>query len=50
MQRKERQEELSRLRSALRDRLTDLRRVLNLGHTYGHALEEATGYRRFLHG
>jgi 3-dehydroquinate synthase len=28
----------------------DLRRILNLGHTYGHALEEATGYRRFLHG
>ena len=28
----------------------DLRRVLNLGHTYGHALEEATAYRRFLHG
>jgi len=28
----------------------DLRRVLNLGHTFGHALEEATGYRRFLHG
>ena len=27
-----------------------LRRVLNLGHTFGHALEEATGYRRFLHG
>lgn len=27
-----------------------LRRVLNLGHTYGHALEEATDYRRFLHG
>jgi 3-dehydroquinate synthase len=27
-----------------------LRRVLNLGHTYGHALEEVTGYRRFLHG
>lgn len=27
-----------------------LRRVLNLGHTYGHALEEATHYRRFLHG
>jgi len=26
------------------------RRILNLGHTYGHALEEATGYRRFLHG
>jgi 3-dehydroquinate synthase len=28
----------------------DLRRVLNLGHTFGHALEEATDYRRFLHG
>ncbi len=27
-----------------------LRRVLNLGHTLGHALEEATAYRRFLHG
>jgi 3-dehydroquinate synthase len=27
-----------------------LRRVLNLGHTFGHALEEATGYRRLLHG
>jgi 3-dehydroquinate synthase len=28
----------------------DLRLVLNLGHTFGHALEEATGYRRFVHG
>jgi 3-dehydroquinate synthase len=28
----------------------DLRRVLNLGHTLGHALEAATGYRHFLHG
>ncbi|HUI42657.1 MAG TPA: 3-dehydroquinate synthase [Terriglobia bacterium] len=27
-----------------------LRHVLNLGHTFGHALEAATGYRRFLHG
>ena len=27
-----------------------LRRVLNLGHTLGHALEAATGYRRFTHG
>ncbi len=27
-----------------------LRRVLNLGHTFGHALEEVTKYRRFLHG
>lgn len=28
----------------------DLRRVLNLGHTLGHALEAATEYRHFLHG
>lgn len=27
-----------------------LRRVLNLGHTIGHALESATAYRRFTHG
>jgi 3-dehydroquinate synthase len=27
-----------------------LRRVLNLGHTLGHALETATAYRRFTHG
>jgi 3-dehydroquinate synthase len=32
------------------EREAGLRRILNLGHTYGHALEEATGYRRFLHG
>ncbi len=32
------------------EREAGLRRVLNLGHTYGHALEEVTGYRRFLHG
>ena len=28
----------------------DLRRVLNLGHTLGHALEAATEYKQFLHG
>src|SRR6266404_1069671 len=28
----------------------DLRRVLNFGHTLGHALEAATSYRHFLHG
>jgi len=32
------------------EREAGLRRVLNLGHTFGHALEEATHYQRFLHG
>jgi 3-dehydroquinate synthase len=32
------------------EREAHLRQVLNLGHTVGHALEEATRYRRFLHG
>jgi 3-dehydroquinate synthase len=32
------------------EREGDLRRVLNFGHTIGHALEAATNYRTFLHG
>jgi 3-dehydroquinate synthase len=27
-----------------------LRRILNFGHTFGHALESETKYSRFLHG
>jgi 3-dehydroquinate synthase len=27
-----------------------LRRILNFGHTFGHALEAETGYERLLHG
>lgn len=29
---------------------SDLRRILNFGHTIGHALEAETGYTRLLHG
>jgi len=32
------------------EREGDLRRVLNFGHTIGHAIEAATGYKQLLHG
>lgn len=32
------------------ERETGLRRVLNLGHTIGHAIEAVAGYGRFTHG
>jgi 3-dehydroquinate synthase len=32
------------------EREGDLRRILNYGHTIGHALEAETGYRALLHG
>ncbi|HEY7789348.1 MAG TPA: 3-dehydroquinate synthase [Vicinamibacterales bacterium] len=32
------------------ERESGLRRVLNFGHTAGHAIEAATSYRRFRHG
>ena len=32
------------------ERETGLRKILNFGHTIGHALEAVTRYRRFLHG
>ena len=32
------------------ERESGLRRVLNFGHTIGHAIEAETGYTRFLHG
>jgi 3-dehydroquinate synthase len=32
------------------ERESDLRRILNFGHTVGHAIEAETGYVTFLHG
>jgi 3-dehydroquinate synthase len=32
------------------ERESDLRRILNFGHTVGHAIEAETEYKRFLHG
>src|SRR5208283_532042 len=32
------------------ERESGLRRILNFGHTFGHALEAETKYTRFLHG
>ncbi|MGH9398040.1 MAG: 3-dehydroquinate synthase, partial [Terriglobia bacterium] len=32
------------------EREANLRMTLNLGHTFGHALEEVTHYERFVHG
>ena len=32
------------------ERESGLRRILNFGHTFGHALESETSYTRFLHG
>jgi 3-dehydroquinate synthase len=32
------------------ERESDLRRILNFGHTIGHAMEAETEYKRFLHG
>jgi len=34
----------------LDEREGGLRMILNLGHTFGHAIESATGYRKLLHG
>jgi 3-dehydroquinate synthase len=32
------------------ERESDLRRILNFGHTVGHAMEAETGYVRYVHG
>ncbi len=35
---------------AVDERETGLRAILNLGHTFGHALESLTNYRKYRHG
>jgi 3-dehydroquinate synthase len=35
---------------SLDERESGLRRILNFGHTFGHAMEAETKYRKFLHG
>ncbi len=35
---------------ALDEKEEDLRRILNFGHTIGHAMESATAYKTYLHG
>jgi 3-dehydroquinate synthase len=32
------------------ERESDVRAILNFGHTFGHAIESATAYERYLHG
>ena len=32
------------------EREHNLRAILNFGHTFGHAIEAATGYETYLHG
>jgi 3-dehydroquinate synthase len=32
------------------EREHDIRAILNFGHTFGHAIEAATGYEKYLHG
>src|ERR1700730_9056607 len=32
------------------ERESEIREILNFGHTFGHALESVTKYRRYLHG
>ena len=51
LRRRRRRRAASRPRSSSADeRERGLRRILNFGHTVGHALEAATSYRRFRHG